>query len=58
LQVGYSTDIATMFIVTFFFGLMWGALIYYTRSLIASILFHAGADLVLIVPIFDSFGSI
>ncbi len=58
MQIGYSTDIATMVIITFFFGLIWGTLIYYTRSLIASILFHAGADLVLIIPIFDSFGAI
>jgi len=58
MQIGYSTDIATLVIITFIFGIIWGSLIYYTRSLIASILFHAGADLVLIMPIFDSFGAI
>jgi membrane protease YdiL (CAAX protease family) len=37
-------------------GLIWGFMMHYTRSLLASVLFHAGADLMIIIPIYSSFG--
>lgn len=42
--------------IVFLLGMTWGWITYYTRSIMASVLFHAGADLLIIVPIFSSFG--
>ena len=42
--------------IVFILGLIWGFLMYFSRSIIASLLFHAGADLMIIIPIYSSFG--
>ena len=56
MQVTYTPDVLFFVGLTFVLGLIWGFLIYYTRSLLASVLFHAGADLVIIMPVYASFG--
>ena len=57
LQVTYNPDALTFSIVVFALGLIWGFLTYYTKSIIASVLFHAGSDLVIIIPIYLSLGA-
>ncbi|MEA1886139.1 MAG: CPBP family intramembrane glutamic endopeptidase [Bacteroidota bacterium] len=56
LQVTYTTDVLLFAGITLVLGFIWGYLIYYTKSLLASVLFHAGADLLIILPIFASYG--
>ncbi|HCC70319.1 MAG TPA: hypothetical protein DEQ09_04095 [Bacteroidales bacterium] len=56
LQVTYTPDVLIFAIITLVLGLIWGFLIQYTRSLLASVLFHAGADLVIILPIYVTYG--
>jgi membrane protease YdiL (CAAX protease family) len=43
-------------LVTFGFAIAWGWLMQKTDSLWGSALFHAGADLLIILPIFSSLG--
>jgi membrane protease YdiL (CAAX protease family) len=57
LQVTYTPDVLFFAGITLVLGLIWGWLMHFTRSLIASVLFHAGADLIIIVPIFNSLGA-
>jgi len=57
LQVSYTPDILVFAIITFVLGLIWAWLIRYTNSIIASVMFHAGADLMIIFPIYQSLGT-
>ena len=56
LQVTYTPDVLFFAGIVLLLGLTWGFLMHYTKSIIASILFHAGADLMIIIPIYSSFG--
>lgn len=56
LQVTYTPDLLFFTVVLLILGTIWGFLIHYTKSLIASILFHAGADLLIILPIYANYG--
>jgi len=56
LQVTYTTEVLFFAGITLVLGLIWGFLIHYTKSLLASVLFHAGADLLIIIPIYASYG--
>jgi len=56
LQVTYTADVLFFTGIVFILGLIWGFLMYFSRSIIASLLFHAGADLMIIIPIYLSFG--
>ncbi|MBN1387420.1 MAG: CPBP family intramembrane metalloprotease [Bacteroidales bacterium] len=56
LHVTYTTEVLFFAGITLLLGLIWGFLIHYTKSLLASVLFHAGADLLIIIPIFTSYG--
>jgi membrane protease YdiL (CAAX protease family) len=56
LQVNYTPDVLSFVGITLVLGAIWGFLMQYTKSIIASILFHAGADLLIIIPIYASFG--
>jgi membrane protease YdiL (CAAX protease family) len=58
LQVSYTTEVLFFAGITFVLGLIWGFLIHYTKSLLASVLFHAGADLLIIVPVYASYGVV
>ena len=57
LQVTYTTEVLLFAVITLVLGLIWGFLIHYTKSLLASVLFHAGADLLIIMPIYTSYGA-
>lgn len=56
LQVTYTSDTIIFSGIVFLLGLAWGFLMHYTKSIIASFFFHAGADLLIILPVYSSFG--
>ena len=56
IQITYISEIILFLSVLFVLGLIWGFIIQRTKSLLASVLFHAGADLLIIVPALDSYG--
>jgi membrane protease YdiL (CAAX protease family) len=56
LTVNYSPNVFLFSGIVFVLGMMCGYAMYYTRSLIAPVLIHAGADLMIIVPVFASYG--
>jgi len=56
MQVTYTPDVMVFVGICLILGLIWGYLMHYTRSIIASALFHAGADLMVILPIFSGLG--
>jgi len=55
--VAYTPNIAPFLIILFFLALAWGYLIQKTDNLWGSLLFHAGADLLIIVGILQSLGG-
>jgi membrane protease YdiL (CAAX protease family) len=55
-QVTYTPDTLPLVVVTFVLGGLWAWLMYYTQNMLASILFHAGADLILIIPLYSNLG--
>jgi len=58
MQVTYAPQMVVFLLVTFIFSIAWGWLMQKTNSLWGSFLFHAGADLLIILPIFTSFGAV
>jgi len=56
MQVTYTPDVLVFVGICLILGLIWGYLMHYTKSIIASMLFHAGADLMIIIPIYSSLG--
>ena len=50
--VTYTADILTFLAITFAFGLIWGYVMQKTEALWGSALFHAGADVVIMIGIF------
>ncbi|MGA2005041.1 MAG: CPBP family intramembrane glutamic endopeptidase [Terriglobales bacterium] len=57
MQVTYAPNLWGFLLVTFVFSIAWGWLMQKTGSLWGSVLFHAGADLLIILPIFSSLGA-
>ena len=57
-QVTYAPNLWGFLLVTFGLSIGWGWLMQKTGSLWGSALFHAGADLLIIVPIFSSLGAV
>lgn len=55
--VQYTTDILFFLIALFALSYAWGYLIQRTESLWGSVLFHAGADLMIIVGIYNTYGA-
>jgi uncharacterized protein len=55
-QVSYTTPVGFL-VVLFGLAIAWGWLMHKTGSLWGSALFHAGADLLIILPIFSSLGA-
>ncbi len=55
LQVSYSTDVFLFMIIVFPLGLWWGYLMQKTNSIWGSVLFHAGADIPVMLGIFSRF---
>ena len=58
MQVTYAPQMAFFLLVTFVLSLAWAWLMQKTKSLWGSVLFHAGADLLIIVPIFAGLGAV
>jgi len=58
MQVTYAPHGLGFFLfVLLGFSIAWGWLMLKTGSLWGSVLFHAGADLLIIFPVFSSFGA-
>jgi membrane protease YdiL (CAAX protease family) len=55
-RVTYTSGLAVFLAVLFVLSLAWGYIMQKTDSLLASFLFHAGADTLIIVPVLMSFG--
>ncbi len=55
-QVTYTQDLPFFLASVFILGLLWGYLIQRTDSLLGSVLFHAGADMLIIIPIMLQYG--
>jgi len=56
MQVGYTDDLPVFLGTLFVLALAWGYVMQKTRSLLASLLFHAGADMLIMIAIFASYG--
>ncbi|HBH24844.1 MAG TPA: hypothetical protein DDY13_15665 [Cytophagales bacterium] len=56
MQVTYTPDVLFFVGLVLILGLLWGFLMHFTKSIISSWLFHAGADLMIIIPIYSTFG--
>ena len=56
LTVNYAEGIFFFFGIVFVLGLITGFAMHYTRSIIAPMLIHAGADLMIILPVFAAYG--
>ena len=56
MQVSYAPDMVVFLIVLLGLSIAWGWLMQRSGSLWGSVLFHAGADLMIILPIFGSYG--
>jgi hypothetical protein len=57
MQATYAANVWGFLLVLFGFSIAWGWLMQKTGSLWGSVLFHAGADLLIILPVFSSFGA-
>lgn len=57
LNVNYAEDLWSFLAIALLLGLTWGWLIQKTDSLIGSLLFHAGADCLIITGIFAAIGT-
>lgn len=55
--VQYTTDILLFLVLVFALSYAWGYIIQKTESLWGSVLFHAGADLMIIAGIFQAYGA-
>ncbi len=58
MQVRYAPDVIVFMIVLLGLSITWGWLMRKTNSLWGSMVFHAGADLLIILPIFKEFSAI
>jgi uncharacterized protein len=58
MQVNYAPNMWGFLLVTFGFAIAWAWLMQKTGSLWGSVLFHAGADALIILPIFTSLGAV
>ncbi|HET8668315.1 MAG TPA: CPBP family intramembrane glutamic endopeptidase [Terriglobales bacterium] len=57
MQVKYAPELIPFLVVLVGLSIAWGWLMQKTRSLWGSAIFHAGADLLIILPIFKTFGA-
>ena len=60
MQITYqsSSEIIGFVSMVFILALLWAFIMYKTESLIASVCFHAGADMVIMISIYKSVGII
>jgi membrane protease YdiL (CAAX protease family) len=55
--VKYTPDVVQFLAILFVLSLAWGYVVQRTESLWGSVLFHAGADLMIIIGIYENFGA-
>jgi membrane protease YdiL (CAAX protease family) len=58
MQVTYAPQMMVFLSALFVLAIAWGWLMHKTNSLWGSVLFHAGADLLIVLPIFAGFGAL
>ena len=58
LQVTFTPSLPAFLIVVFLLGILWGYIMQQTDSLFASALFHAGADVVIMIPFLQSYNVV
>ena len=56
-QVLYAPNLLMFLLIVFILGILWALLIHFTKSMIASVLFHAGTDILIIIDIFTNYGA-
>jgi len=57
IQVLYAPNLLMFLLIVFVLGLLWALLMRFTKSIIASVLFHAGADILIIIDIFRNYSA-
>lgn len=57
MRIAYEPDVPVFLAVTFGLALLWGLVMQRTRSLWGSVLFHAGADMLIVLQIFAQYGA-
>lgn len=57
MEVKYAPELIPFLVVLLGLSMAWGWLMQKTRSLLGSAIFHAGADLLIILPIFNTFSG-
>lgn len=57
MQVKYAPELIPFLVVLLTLSIAWGWLMQKTGSLWGSVIFHAGADLLIILPIFKTYGA-
>jgi membrane protease YdiL (CAAX protease family) len=57
MQITYEPDVPVFLAVTFGLALLWGLVMQRTRSVWGSALFHAGADMLIVLQIFAQYGA-
>ena len=57
MQITYAPDMVSFLVVTFVLSIVWAWLMQKSKSVWGSVVFHAGADLLIILPIFGSLGA-
>ena len=58
MQVTYAPNLWVFLLVTLGLSIAWGWLMQKTKGLWGSVLFHAGTDLLIVLPIFSNFGAV
>jgi membrane protease YdiL (CAAX protease family) len=58
LQATFTPSLPLFLVVVFLLGLLWGYIIQRTDSLLASVLFHAGADVFIMIDFFQAYDVI
>ena len=58
MQVTYAPDMVGFLVVTFVLSIAWAWLMQWSKSVWGSVVFHAGADLLIIIPIFAGLGAV
>jgi membrane protease YdiL (CAAX protease family) len=58
LQVKFTPSLPAFLVTVFILGLLWGYITQTTDSLLASVLFHAGADVFIMLDFFQAYGVV
>ena len=56
-QVLYAPNLLMFLLIVFILGILWALLMRFTKSIIASVLFHAGTDILIMIDVFKNYGA-